>query len=83
MFFFYLSVIYLYSSFNAGAAAEGDAQARCVINTYLSLCACVMSAFALSSFLAPDRKFVMEHIQNATLAGYVPAILDLKHEFSE
>ena len=29
-----------------------------------------MSAFALSSFLAPDRKFVMEHIQNATLAGY-------------
>lgn len=42
-----------------------------------------MSAFALSSFLAPDRKFVMEHIQNATLAGYVPAILDLKHEFSE
>jgi len=58
-------------SFNAGAAAEGDAQMRAVINTYLSLCACVMASFAASAFVSPERKFTMEHIQNATLAGGV------------
>jgi len=58
-------------SFNAGAAASGDAQMRAVINTYLSLCACVLTSFATSAFLSPTRKFSMEHIQNATLAGGV------------
>jgi len=56
-------------SFNSGAAAEGDAQMRGLINTYLSLCACAMSAFAVSALVNPQRKFCMEHIQNATLAG--------------
>ena len=36
-------------SFNAGTAAEGDAQMRALINTYLSLCASVMTSFALSA----------------------------------
>jgi len=58
-------------SFNSGAAAEGDAQMRGLINTYLSLCACAMSAFAVSALVNPQRKFCMEHIQNATLAGGV------------
>merc|ERR1719244_1308730 len=58
-------------SFNAGAAAAGDAQMRGLINTYLSLCACCMSAFAASALVNPQRKFCMEHIQNATLAGGV------------
>merc|ERR1719431_614910 len=58
-------------SFNSGAAAEGDAQMRGLINTYLSLCACCMSAFAVSALVNPQRKFCMEHIQNATLAGGV------------
>lgn len=58
-------------SFNAGAAAEGDAQMRGLINTYLSLCASCMSAFAVSALVNPNRKFCMEHIQNATLAGGV------------
>eukprot|EP00088_Acartia_fossae_P015848 TRINITY_DN18786_c0_g1_i5.p1 TRINITY_DN18786_c0_g1~~TRINITY_DN18786_c0_g1_i5.p1 ORF type:complete len:417 (-),score=126.76 TRINITY_DN18786_c0_g1_i5:216-1466(-) len=58
-------------SFNAGAAATGDAQMRAVINTYLSLCACVLTSFATSAFFSPSRKFSMEHIQNATLAGGV------------
>jgi len=58
-------------SFNAGAAAEGDAQMRAVMNTYLSLCGCVLAAFATSAFFSPTRKFSMEHIQNATLAGGV------------
>jgi len=58
-------------SFNGGAAAEGDAQMRAVINTYLSLCSCVMASFAASAFFSPERKFCMEHIQNATLAGGV------------
>ena len=42
-------------SFNAGAAAEGDAQMRAVMNTYLSLCGCVLTAFATSAFFSPTR----------------------------
>jgi len=58
-------------SFNAGAAAVGDAQQRAVINTYFSLCSCVMTSFAFSALVTPSKKFGMEHIQNATLAGGV------------
>merc|ERR1712129_119499 len=58
-------------SFNAGAAATGDAQQRAVINTYYSLCSCVMAAFAFSALVSPSKKFSMEHLQNATLAGGV------------
>ena len=50
-------------SFNAAAAAEGDAQMRAIINTYYSLCSCVMATFACSALLTPSRKFEMEHIQ--------------------
>jgi ammonium transporter Rh len=42
-------------SFNAGAAASGDAQMRAVINTYLSLCACVLTSFATSAMFSPTR----------------------------
>jgi len=58
-------------SFNAAAAAPGDAQHRALMNTYFSLCACVLAAFAFSALVNPHRKFCMEHIQNATLAGGV------------
>jgi len=58
-------------SFNGGTAATGDAQARAFINTYLSLCACCVTTFAVSAAVNPKRKFVMEHLQNATLAGGV------------
>ena len=66
-------------SFNAVAAADGDAKMRALINTYLSLCACVMSSFAASALVTPKRKFSMEHIQNATLAGgiAVGAVADM------
>ena len=44
-----------------------------------SLCACVVTAFALSAAMNKHKKFVMEHIQNATLAGGVAigAVADL------
>ena len=58
-------------SFNGAAATPGEPQHRAVLNTYFSLCASVMAAFATSSFLNEHNKFVMEHIQNATLAGGV------------
>jgi len=58
-------------SFNGGAAATGDAQQRAVINTYYSLCSCVLAAFAFSALVMPSKKFAMEHLQNATLAGGV------------
>jgi len=58
-------------SFNAGACAEGDAQMRAMVNTYYSLCSCVMTTFIFSALLSKEKKFSMEHIQNATLAGGV------------
>jgi len=58
-------------SFNGSGAAVGDAQMRAVINTYLSLCVSCISAFAVSALVNPQKRFCMEHIQNATLAGGV------------
>uniref|UniRef100_A0A1A8F1X2 Rhesus blood group-associated glycoprotein n=1 Tax=Nothobranchius korthausae TaxID=1143690 RepID=A0A1A8F1X2_9TELE len=42
-----------------------------VINTYLSLATCVLSAYAISSLVEHKGKLDMVHIQNATLAGGV------------
>ncbi len=66
-------------SFNGAAAAHGEAQHRAILNTYFSLCASVVTSFAISSMLNEHNKFVMEHIQNATLAGGVAigAVSDL------
>ena len=58
-------------SFNAGAAASGDAQQRALLNTYYSLCSCVISTVVVSCLLSPERKMSTEHLQNATLAGGV------------
>jgi len=58
-------------SFNAGSVAEGDAQQRALLNTFISLCGCTMATFAMSALLTPSKKFSMEHLQNATLAGGV------------
>jgi len=58
-------------SFNGGTAPIGDAQQRAVVNTYFSLCSCVLATFAFSALITPTRKFDMVHIQNATLAGGV------------
>ncbi|XP_046664769.1 ammonium transporter Rh type A isoform X2 [Homalodisca vitripennis] len=57
-------------SFNSGGLV-GSAQQRGVINTYLSLAASCVTAFAISALSNPKRKFDMVHIQNATLAGGV------------
>ncbi|XP_041109343.1 ammonium transporter Rh type A [Polyodon spathula] len=58
-------------SFNSAIANEGEAQYRAVVNTYLSLAACVVAAYAVSSFVEHKGKLDMVHIQNATLAGGV------------
>ena len=46
-------------SFNGAAALHGEAQHRAVLNTYFSLCASVMSSFAVSAWLNEHNKFVM------------------------
>merc|ERR1712012_918437 len=38
-------------SFNSATAIPGAAQQRAIMNTYFSLCACVLSAFAMSAML--------------------------------
>lgn len=57
-------------SFNGGAV-EGDQQHRAFVNTYLSLLACTVTTFIVSSLVDKRGKFDMVHIQNATLAGGV------------
>lgn len=57
-------------SFNAGLLV-GAAQHRAVINTVLSICASTVTAFAVSKSVHNGKRFDMEHIQNATLAGGV------------
>ncbi|CAG9856090.1 unnamed protein product [Phyllotreta striolata] len=59
-------------SFNA-IELTGAEQSRAVVNTYLALAACTVTAFAASSLLTPERKFDMVHVQNSTLAGGVAA----------
>ncbi|XP_073348953.1 ammonium transporter Rh type A [Pagrus major] len=58
-------------SFNSAIAEPGLPQLTAVINTYLSLAACVLSAYAISSLVEHKGKLDMVHIQNATLAGGV------------
>ncbi|GAB6027973.1 hypothetical protein CHUAL_002199 [Chamberlinius hualienensis] len=57
-------------SFNA-ALVSGDERERAVLNTYLSLAACCMVTFAISSLVDHKSRFNMVHVQNATLAGGV------------
>ena len=52
-------------SFNGGAASSGDAQQRAVLNTYYSLCACVLSTLACSALISPGRKLNPAHLQVA------------------
>uniref|UniRef100_A0A8C5KU50 Ammonium transporter Rh type A n=1 Tax=Jaculus jaculus TaxID=51337 RepID=A0A8C5KU50_JACJA len=58
-------------SFNSAIAEAGEPQFRAIVNTYFSLAACVITAFALSSLVEHRGKLDMVHIQNATLAGGV------------
>uniref|UniRef100_A0A8C8ZZD2 Ammonium transporter Rh type A n=1 Tax=Prolemur simus TaxID=1328070 RepID=A0A8C8ZZD2_PROSS len=58
-------------SFNSALAEAGDKQYRAIVNTYLSLVACVLTTYAISSLLEQRGKLNMVHIQNATLAGGV------------
>nr|XP_048298671.1 ammonium transporter Rh type A [Myodes glareolus] len=58
-------------SFNSAIAITGEKQYRAIINTYLSLAACVIVAYALSSLVERRGRLDMVHIQNATLAGGV------------
>ncbi|XP_048362764.1 ammonium transporter Rh type A [Sphaerodactylus townsendi] len=57
-------------SFNSAMAAPGNQQIA-ILNTYFSLAACTLTAFALSSLFEKRGKLDMVHIQNATLAGGV------------
>ncbi|KAG7460783.1 hypothetical protein MATL_G00202500 [Megalops atlanticus] len=58
-------------SFNSAIADSGVPQFTAVVNTYFSLAACVLSAYAISSLVEHKGKLDMVHIQNATLAGGV------------
>ncbi|KAH7730067.1 CBN-RHR-1 protein [Aphelenchoides avenae] len=58
-------------SFNAAVADPEDARHRAILNTYLALVACTITAFVLSQLVSKHRTFNMVHIANSTLAGGV------------
>ncbi|KAF0885307.1 RHAG protein, partial [Crocuta crocuta] len=58
-------------SFNSVIAETGEEQYLAIVNTYFSLVACVLTAYACSSLVEKRGKLDMVHIQNATLAGGV------------
>lgn len=58
-------------SFNAALAGVESQQQRVVINTLLSISGSCISAFFISRFFRPGKKFDFEELQNATLAGGV------------
>uniref|UniRef100_A0A8C8WGA2 Ammonium transporter Rh type A n=1 Tax=Panthera leo TaxID=9689 RepID=A0A8C8WGA2_PANLE len=58
-------------SFNSVIAETGEKQYMAIVNTYFSLVACVLTAYAFSSLVEKRGRLDMVHIQNATLAGGV------------
>ncbi|XP_053524332.1 ammonium transporter Rh type A isoform X2 [Artibeus jamaicensis] len=58
-------------SFNSVFADVGEKQYKTIVNTYFSLAASVLTAYAFSSLVNHRGKLDMEHIQNASLAGGV------------
>ena len=51
-------------SFNSAAAADGEPRHRAILNTYFSLCACVLGAFAVSGLDNKHSKFVMVRLSS-------------------
>ena len=73
VFCFFLGTIFLWlfwPSFNAGLA-EGDAQHRAVINTYYSLAAACVTAFAVSSLVSKENKFDMVRLRGRLFLFFV------------
>ncbi|XP_066532501.1 ammonium transporter Rh type A [Hoplias malabaricus] len=69
-----IGTVYLWMfwpSFNSAIADPGTPQLTAIINTYFSLAACALAAYATSSLVEKKGKLDMVHIQNATLAGGV------------
>ena len=59
----------MWPSFNGVPAPSGVQRLDALVNTFLSLCACVAAAFVFSRLL--ENKFEAVHIQNSTIAGGV------------
>lgn len=74
----YIGTVFLWlywPSFNGGAATGGE-QYRAVINTYLSLVACTIITFAVSSIVDKDGK--IEMVSRIDFASITDLQLDKK-----
>ncbi|KAE9551202.1 hypothetical protein FO519_005589 [Halicephalobus sp. NKZ332] len=58
-----------FPSLNAATTEPEDARHRAIMNTYLSMVACTVSTFLVSSLSDAFGRFNMLHIQSSTLAG--------------
>ena len=64
-----LALWIMWPSFNSALAPPGTQREDAIVNTYLSLCSCTVSAFVFSRLLS--NKFEAVYVQNSTLAGGV------------
>lgn len=58
-------------TFNGALLGTAEQQHRVAVNTYMSLAACVASAFATALLASKSARLSMDLVQNATLAGGV------------
>uniref|UniRef100_A0AC35FTM8 Ammonium transporter AmtB-like domain-containing protein n=1 Tax=Panagrolaimus sp. PS1159 TaxID=55785 RepID=A0AC35FTM8_9BILA len=58
-----------FPSLNAATTEPEDARHRAIMNTYLSMVACTVTTFLVSSLSDAFGRFNMLHIQSSTLAG--------------
>jgi ammonium transporter Rh len=66
-----LFLLVSWPSFNAALAPEGATQHRVILNTVVALVASTTVAFGFSRVVRGGKRFDMEDVQNATLAGGV------------
>ena len=58
-------------SFNAARAESDDSRLRSIVNTYISIASSVLFTYLCSCLLSREKRFTLDHIQYATLAGGV------------
>ena len=58
-------------SFNSAIAEPGEKQGRAIVNTYFSLAACVLTAFAFSS--------LVEHRGKLNMVSAALALMEILH----
>lgn len=63
-------------SFNAARTESDDGRLRSIVNTYISIASSVLLTYICSCLLSKEKRFSLNHIQYATLAGGVGTLYE-------